>query len=242
MNQRNQDLTIMKMSEWMVTVFFLINFCISCADDVGNKRKMETNSEEKEMIEEKMSFQEQIDALKQMSPILPIEGSFVSQNDNHLPNAPREYRHGFHEGLDFYNGFCGAKIENGTPVVAISDGEIIRADTNYIEIESERREKLLKETHSIGFTPDSTLDVLRGRQVWLDHGSGIVTRYCHLSLIPSGLKGRIRKGEIVGFVGGSGTKSKIPHLHFEVRIGKYYLGKNKNADEIRKLIEEIFER
>lgn len=173
-------------------------------------------------------------------PILPIKNAQISKNDSQLPNAPRAYRCGFHEGFDFYNGYCGAKIENGTPVLAIADGEIRRADRNYTEIEQGKRAQLLEEAHNLGFTSDSTLDILRGRQVWLDHGNGIVTRYCHLSRVPQGLRGKVKKGDVIGFVGSSGTKSKTPHLHFEIRIGKDFLGKGKSPEEIREIMEVIF--
>ena len=198
--------------------------------------------DKKEVPESELSYDEHINALKKMEPILPIKGAYITKNNNQLPNVPRDYRCGSHEGFDFYNGFCGVKIENGTPILAIANGEIIRADTVYTDFETEKREVLLKEAHSIGFTPDPTLDVLRGRQVWISHGNGIVTRYCHLSRIPKGLKGKITKGDIVGFVGGSGTKSKIPHLHFEIRLGKNFLGKGKTRKEIRDLVEEVFRK
>lgn len=209
---------------------------------LGEKKEVDIQMDKKEVPESELSYDEHINVLKQMGPILPIKGAYITKNNNQLPNAPREYRCGSHEGFDFYNGFCGVKVENGTPILAIANGEIIRADTVYTDFETEKREVLLKEARSIGFTPDSTLDVLRGRQVWINHGNGIVTRYCHLSRIPKGLKGKITKGYIVGFVGGSGTKSKTPHLHFEIRLGKDFLGKGKTPKEIRDLVEEVFRK
>lgn len=224
--------------------FYIIFLCVSvvfftnCAS--GNEKEVNKKLGKKEISKRVLFYDEQISALRRMEPVLPIKDAHITTFDGQLPNAPRKYRGGSHEGFDFYNGFCGVRIEKSTPVLAVADGKVVRADTNYTEIKPERREMLLKEAHSLGFTPDSTLDILRGRQVWLDHGSGIVSRYCHLSAIPAGLKGKVKKGNIVGFVGGSGTKSKVPHLHFEIRLGKDFFGKDKTPSEIREIMKEIF--
>lgn len=231
----------MKMIEWVIIISMII-VCISCRGKTGDKKEVDIQMDKNEIPERELSYDEYIDALKKMGAILPIKGAYITKNVNLLPDAPRNYRCGSHEGFDFYNGFCGVKIENGTPILAIANGEIIRADTNYIDIEPEKREALLKEVRNLGFTPDSTLDVLRGRQVWISHGNGIVTRYCHLSRISKGLKGKVTKGDIIGFVGGSGTKSKTPHLHFEIRLGKDFLGKGKPPKEIRDLVKEILRK
>jgi len=56
-----------------------------------------------------------------------------------------------------------------------------------------------------------------GRVVEVDHGSGMVTRYAHMSRfdVKSGM--RVTAGQIIGRIGNSG-RSTGPHLHFEVRI------------------------
>lgn len=58
-----------------------------------------------------------------------------------------------------------------------------------------------------------------GRVVDIDHGSGVTTRYAHLSKYSGGLrKGfRVQAGDIIGEVGSSGTATG-PNLHFEMRI------------------------
>lgn len=54
-----------------------------------------------------------------------------------------------------------------------------------------------------------------GNVVSIDHGSGYVTRYAHLSDI-NVLRGRkVKRGDIVGRVGMSGN-SFAPHLHYEI--------------------------
>jgi murein DD-endopeptidase MepM/ murein hydrolase activator NlpD len=58
-----------------------------------------------------------------------------------------------------------------------------------------------------------------GRFIRLDHGFGLETAYGHLSRYALGLRRdrRVRRGEVIGFVGSSGL-STGPHLHYEVRI------------------------
>jgi len=216
---------------------------ISCSSNVrgtGNNTEDQEKGNRSDVVEEVKSLEDYILALKNLKPMLPIANSHVATFDGQLPNAPRKYRNGYHEGFDFYDGFCGVEIENGTPVLAIADGKVIRTDTLYVEIEPEKRSVLLEKAKERGFTPAATLDILRGRQVWIDHGNRIVTRYCHLSGIQHGLKGSVLKGDTLGLVGGSGTKSKTPHLHFEIYFADDFFGKGMKPDEIRVLMDEIF--
>jgi murein DD-endopeptidase MepM/ murein hydrolase activator NlpD len=59
-----------------------------------------------------------------------------------------------------------------------------------------------------------------GRQVRLAHMGGLETSYSHLSGIAASPGDRVRKGQVIGYVGSSGF-STGPHLHFEVsRYGR----------------------
>ena len=49
------------------------------------------------------------------------------------------------------------------------------------------------------------------------HGSGVRTRYAHLSRVAVKLGERVSTGSTIGFVGSSG-ESTGPHLHFEVTV------------------------
>ncbi len=57
-----------------------------------------------------------------------------------------------------------------------------------------------------------------GKTVEISHGSGLVTRYCHLSSICVDSGQAVERGELIGLVGSTGN-STGPHLHFEVLIG-----------------------
>lgn len=56
-----------------------------------------------------------------------------------------------------------------------------------------------------------------GKTIVIDHGHGIYTLYMHLSEYGVKMDDRIRKGEVIGFVGSSGRASG-PHLHFGVKL------------------------
>ena len=102
----------------------------------------------------------------------------------------------------------------GTPVYAASDGKIVRADSR-----------------STGY----------GKHIRIDHGFGYVTLYAHLSKYNVKRGQKVKKGDVIGFVGSTG-RSQAPHLHYEVQIDKkrvnpinYYLG-NLSPDEFDELL------
>lgn len=56
-----------------------------------------------------------------------------------------------------------------------------------------------------------------GLYVSIEHGGDMQTRYAHLSRLNVAQDQRVKKGEIIGFVGSTG-RSTGPHLHYEVRV------------------------
>lgn len=56
-----------------------------------------------------------------------------------------------------------------------------------------------------------------GLLVKISHGAHMETRYAHLSLLGAAKGQRVRKGDVIGYVGSTG-RSTGPHLHYEVRI------------------------
>ena len=76
----------------------------------------------------------------------------------------------------------------GTPIYASGDGKIVRADNN-----------------SSGY----------GKHIRIDHGYGYLSLYAHLSQYNVRKGQKIKRGDLIGFVGSTG-RSEAPHLHYEV--------------------------
>ena len=92
-------------------------------------------------------------------------------------------------GAEFHQGIDIA-AEMGTPIVATADGVVTIAGWN-----------------AGGY----------GNMVDIDHGSGVSTRYGHASAVMVTAGQRVRRGQIIAYVGSTGH-STGPHLHYEVRL------------------------
>ncbi|MEI7677112.1 MAG: M23 family metallopeptidase [Bacteroidales bacterium] len=56
-----------------------------------------------------------------------------------------------------------------------------------------------------------------GNCVLINHGYGYQTKYAHMSAIKTRAGAKVKRGEVIGYVGSTG-KSTAPHLHYEVHI------------------------
>lgn len=112
----------------------------------------------------------------------------------HFPNYPKDSlgRVQYHTGLD-YNLKTGGNTDLGMPVYAIADGYVRDASSSVLA----------------GF----------GNVLVIEHPQfGAWSRYAHLNGFAKGLeKGElVRAGEIIGYVGKSGTT--LAHLHFDIML------------------------
>ncbi len=57
-----------------------------------------------------------------------------------------------------------------------------------------------------------------GIAVRLDHGSGLSTRYCHMSRMVVSSGQQVRRGQVIGYVGSTGLSTGA-HLHYEMYRG-----------------------
>ncbi|MCA9938640.1 MAG: peptidoglycan DD-metalloendopeptidase family protein, partial [Anaerolineales bacterium] len=173
--------------------------------------------------------------------LIPIGGSDLPARDLQMPGAPRHYRLGIHEGVDFY-------WQPGTLVRAAASGRVIRAMTDYVPAGYAELTAWRAETLQLGYTSAAALDGYRGQQVWIEHENGLVTRYAHLSQIAPGIEMgvTVTRGQVIGAVGNSGSPASLispeedAHLHFEVWLGDQYLGQFLRPVEIREWLRTIF--
>jgi len=96
-----------------------------------------------------------------------------------------------HPTLKIRKMHCGIDIAGlavGTPIKAAADGAVIFA----------------------GWSRTA------GKMVRIDHGSGMVTLYAHLSKYAVKKGQVVKAGQVIGYLGGTGAWSTGPHLHFGV--------------------------
>lgn len=167
--------------------------------------------------------------------IVPIEGTTVPLEPELLPSSPREYRAGWHEGIDF-------AADRGTPVRAAAPGTVTRVDREFVGWDVDAQNAALEAAIALGYTPDETLDRIRGRQVWIDHGRRLVTRYAHLDTVADLQVGQtVLRGQVIGTVGSTGFEEGGPHLHLEIRVGDDYLGDGLEGEELLRVISRSFD-
>ena len=182
---------------------------------------------------------------------LPIKNAILPDDDASYPNAPRAYRGGRHVGLDLFHYFDGIHysvrpVTVDTEVFASSDGTIIRADWGYTPMtESEWR---YRSEYTKRFPNTFVKHDFGGRQIWIDHGDGVVTTYNHLSRLDNSVKTgkKIKGGDRIGWAGNSGLLGEAQgnhagiHLHFEIWVDGFYLGYEMEPETVRKYIKWIF--
>lgn len=164
----------------------------------------------------------------------PVARGHVPSGAAYLPNSPREYRAGYHEGIDF-------PVPAGTAVLAAKNGHVVRIDNRFIDWSVIEERAAFAEALALGYTPERILDRIRGRQVWIDHGGGIVTRYAHLGSVgPMQVGSYVEAGTVIGTAGSSGLPEGGPHVHFEIRVGAGFYGEGLAGPALRRALAAAF--
>lgn len=203
------------------------------------------------LIEEQPTVIQEAPVLESSSPEglwFPIPGASLPEDDSYLPGSPRTYRRGENQGFDFYGNDAGIPIVYGQAVIAASDATVIRADTVYTEISQAAWQALLTKVASDGAN-DTDLNLLRGRQIWLELADKSILRYAHLSAINPTIKvgSKVYRGQVIGYVGNSGTDDGVAgsnrgaRLHFEIwRSDGQFIGQGLSIAAVRDLAKSIF--
>lgn len=111
----------------------------------------------------------------------------IPTNDSYLSSGFGMRYHPIYKIRKLHTGLdFAARI--GTPIHAAGGGTVSRVSNSYY-----------------GY----------GKQVEIDHGFGFKTKYAHMSEFNVKLGQKIKRGELIGYSGNSGTSSG-PHLHYEV--------------------------
>ncbi len=97
-------------------------------------------------------------------------------------------------------------------------------------------------------TADGTIDILDvsfsgyGKKIEINHGFGYRTRYAHMHGFAVRLGQKVKRGDLIGYVGDTGL-STAPHLHYEVFVNGvianpvHYFFNDLNPAEYEKIIE-----
>ncbi|PKA04385.1 peptidoglycan DD-metalloendopeptidase family protein [Leptospira ellisii] len=182
----------------------------------------------------------------------PVPGGLVPSHDNQLPNAPRTYRNGVHKGIDIYKKRDATGQIRGLnfqdEAVAPADGVIVRSDLSYAPMTLADYE--FHTSQSQKGTVTYVEKDFGGRQVWIDHGNGVMSSFNHLSSIRKNLKtgDKVRQGETIGTVGNSGLIEEAKgtadntHLHFEIWVDGEFFGNGVSPAQVRKMLQFFFKR
>lgn len=179
---------------------------------------------------------------------IPLEDATITTFEGQLPGAVREYRNGYHEGFDWYTGTSGVVIDADTDVFPMYAGKIVRIDGDYVEMSQDFRNKILLEAAERQSTPQKTLDLLRGRQVWVQSPNGVLVKYAHLSSVNNDLKvgDYVTTNMVLGKVGNSGTSNGVTnttddyHLHSDILVCGKLFWEYGEIEEMNQSVIEIF--
>ena len=138
----------------------------------------------------------------------------ITTNESYLSSGFGMRYHPIYKIRTLHTGLdFAARI--GTPIHATGGGTVSRASSSYY-----------------GY----------GRQVEIDHGFGFKTKYAHMSEFKVKVGQKVKRGELRGYSGNSGTSSG-PHLHYEVHKNRkkvnpiHYIYRDITEEEYEMLVK-----
>lgn len=136
------------------------------------------------------SFDDVVKMARNKQQLINSIPAIMPINNKFLRHAPSGFgwrTHPIYKSSEFHPGMDFASPE-GTPIYATGDGVVERADNT-----------------AQGY----------GNHVVLNHGYGYQTLYGHMSKIATSAGKKVKRGELIGYVGSTGL-STAPHVHYEV--------------------------
>lgn len=167
----------------------------SVFDNYDNAELLKTTTERLDKITKQLyiqskSFDEVVKLAKNKEQMISSIPAIMPINNKDLRHQPGGFgwrTHPIYKTPEFHPGMDFA-AEQGTPIYATGDGVVETADAN-----------------AQGY----------GNHVVVNHGFGYQTLYGHMSKIAVRVGKKIKRGELLGYVGSTGL-STAPHVHYEV--------------------------
>ncbi len=145
----------------------------------------------KQLYIQSKSFDEVIEMAQKKSEMLASIPAIQPVANKELTRMASGYGYRMHPIYKVRKKHTGMDFSapRGTAIYATGDGKVIRADKS-----------------ARGY----------GNHIRIDHGYGYVTLYAHMSVMKVRKGQKVKRGDVIGYVGNTGT-SVGPHCHYEVR-------------------------
>ncbi len=142
----------------------------------------------------------------------PLDGALrkvTSKMDDNRDGGRRR-----HKGIDFAS-------DRGEPVRAIADGVVSFAGAQKKDVTLNLRPKEAGKLRPADFGRGGLI-------VMVKHDDEVSSAYMHLERYVVQHRQKVKRGDLLGYVGRSGVKDSAAHLHFEVRVRR-----KKKTDKAR---------
>ncbi|WP_455223353.1 peptidoglycan DD-metalloendopeptidase family protein [Kaarinaea lacus] len=175
------------------------------AQHITIKNKRKVNPNEEDLKRIKKEKQEIVASLAQWSDSETLNTNFVIPVKGRL-SSPFGLRRYFNKQPRKPHSGIDIAAPEGTPIVSPADGVIITTG-NYF---------------------------FNGNTVFIDHGQGLVTMYCHMSKIDVKPGDKVKQGQPFGAIGKTGRVTG-PHLHWAVNMNDVRVDPGLFFDNLKKI-------